>query len=92
MVTSFCACKATASVVWVVPTMVPGGKPVTALPGLTPRSPVTMVGPMLVTVEPAKTAKLAATPSVGATPNIGRAQAFPTVTKSRAAMVNKVVT
>jgi hypothetical protein len=43
-----------------VPLMVPGGKPVTELPGLNPRSPVTTVGPVFVTVEPARTAKLSA--------------------------------
>ena len=42
------------------PFTVPGGKPVTALPGLTPRSPLRIVGPTLVTVAPASTAKLAA--------------------------------
>ncbi len=44
------------------PEIVPGGNPVTALPGDTPRSPVTTVGPVLVTVEPASTAKDAADP------------------------------
>lgn len=48
----------------------PGPKPVTAVPGLTPRSPVTMVGPELVTVEPASTAKVAADPSGTAWPTI----------------------
>ena len=38
----------------------------TALPGLTPRSPLTTVLPVLVTVEPASTAKLCAIPRVGA--------------------------
>lgn len=33
-----------------------------ALPGLTPRSPITMLGPVLVTVEPPRTAKLVAVP------------------------------
>ncbi len=47
-------------------TTLPGGNPVTALPGLTPRFPLTMVAPVLVTVEPPRTAKLAAVPSVGA--------------------------
>src|SRR6185503_3850519 len=37
-----------------VPFKMPGGKPVTAVPGLTPRSPVTLVAPVLVTVEPAR--------------------------------------
>jgi hypothetical protein len=41
----------------------PGGKPVTALPGLTPRSPEMIEGPVLVTVEPANTAKDVAVPS-----------------------------
>jgi len=39
---------------------------VTAVPGLTPRFPTTIVGPVLVTVEPPKTAKLCAVPNVGA--------------------------
>jgi hypothetical protein len=42
---------------------VPGGKPVTALPGLTPRSPEMIDGPVLVTVEPASTAKDDAVPN-----------------------------
>src|SRR5277367_2725011 len=42
---------------------VPGGKPVTELPGLSPRfPPVMMVGPVLVTVDPARTSKFAADP------------------------------
>ena len=42
VVTEFWADSATASAAWIVPqTTSPGGKPVTALPGLTPRSPVT---------------------------------------------------
>jgi hypothetical protein len=36
------------------------------LPGKTPRSPVIVVGPVFVTVEPAKTAKLAEVPMVSA--------------------------
>src|SRR5665213_2820389 len=39
----------------------PGGNPVTADPGLSPRfPPVRMVGPVFVTVDPASTRKLAA--------------------------------
>ena len=34
----------------------------TAVPGLTPRSPLIALGPVLVTVEPASTAKLSAVP------------------------------
>src|SRR5512132_4292415 len=45
-----------------VPFTVPGGNPVTEVPGLNPRSPVTTVGPVFVTVEPARTAKLSAVP------------------------------
>jgi hypothetical protein len=45
---------------------------VIAVPGLTPKSPVTTVAPVLVTVEPAKTAKLAAVPRFGA---VARAEA-----------------
>jgi len=36
-------------------TTVPGGKPVTELPGLTPRFPVTTLGPVFVTVEAPRT-------------------------------------
>ena len=45
-----------------MPSTTPGPNPDSAVPGLIPRSPVTMVGPVLVTVEPAKTAKLPADP------------------------------
>ena len=42
-------------------TTIPGGNPVTALPGLSPRSPpVMVVAPVLVTVEPARTLKFPA--------------------------------
>src|SRR5437870_104919 len=44
----------------------PGGKPVTEEPGETPKSPLTTVGPVLVTVLPPRTAKLAAVPNAGA--------------------------
>jgi hypothetical protein len=43
-------------------------RPVIEEPGDTPRSPVMVVGPVLVTVEPPRTAKLVATPSDGAVP------------------------
>lgn len=42
--------------------MTPGPKPVTADPGLTPMSPVTIVCPIFVTVEPARTPKVDADP------------------------------
>src|ERR1700709_410714 len=63
VVRSFCACMATASLLWIAPpTMTPGGKPVTALPGLTPTLPLTVVAPVLVTVDPPSTPKFCAVP------------------------------
>ena len=63
VVKSCLACAATPSAACIEPsTTFPGGNPTTAEPGLTPRSPVTMVGPPFVTVEPASTANLAADP------------------------------
>jgi hypothetical protein len=57
------ACSATASAACCVPLITfPGGKPVIAVPGLTPRSPEMVEGPVLVTVVPANTAKDAAVP------------------------------
>jgi len=56
------AWSATASALCCVPRSTPGGKPVTALPGLSPRSPVMVLGPVLVMVDPARTAKLLAVP------------------------------
>jgi hypothetical protein len=53
---------ATPSVWCTVPFTMPGGNPVIALPGLTPRSPLRTLGPVLVTVLPASTAKLLAVP------------------------------
>jgi hypothetical protein len=47
------------------PATTPGGKPVIAVPGLTPRLPVTTVNPVLVTVVAPRTAKLCAEPSDG---------------------------
>ena len=41
----------------------PGGKPVTVVPGLTPRSPEMLEEPVLVTVVPASTAKEVAAPN-----------------------------
>jgi hypothetical protein len=46
-----------------LPVTFPGGKPVTADPGLTPRFPCTTVPPVLVTVVPASTSKFPAAPS-----------------------------
>src|SRR4029079_715059 len=63
----FWAASAAALATWIVPVTTPGGKPVTAVPGLRPRSPVTIVGPVLVTVEAPTTAKLDAPPRGGRT-------------------------
>ena len=52
----------------------PGGNPVTDVPALTPRFPEIVDGPVLVTVEPARTAKCSAVPS-GAIPAWARAAA-----------------
>ena len=58
VVTAACACPATTSALWMAPLpTVPGGNPVTAVPGLTPRSPRIVDGPVFVTVVPARTAK-----------------------------------
>jgi len=46
-----------------VPFTWPGGNPVTDVPGLSPRSPLIVVGPVFVIVDPASTAKFAAVPS-----------------------------
>jgi hypothetical protein len=43
--------------------MLPGGNPVIEVPGETPTFPVTTVGPVLVTADPASTPKLAAVPN-----------------------------
>src|SRR3972149_1829308 len=76
MVRSLWAWSATASAACVAPAVrLPGGKPVIALPGLTPRSPKIVVGPVLVTVWPPRTAKLAAEPSPGAVWPLGLAMA-----------------
>jgi hypothetical protein len=56
------ACAATASAMCVLPFTVPGGNMVTELPGLTPRSPLITLGPVLVTLCPPSTPKLPAVP------------------------------
>jgi hypothetical protein len=57
------ACSATASATCWVPLITsPGGKPVTELPGLTPKSPDMTEAPVFVTVVPANTAKGVAVP------------------------------
>src|SRR4051812_20494511 len=62
IVRSASAALAAGSVTCLVPTTLPGGKPATEVPGQSPRSPVTTVAPLLVTVEAASTPKLAAEP------------------------------
>src|ERR1700736_1625550 len=44
-------------------TTTPGGNPVTELPGLSPRFPLMIVAPVLVTVDEPKMAKVSAAPS-----------------------------
>lgn len=92
MVTSLCACNATASAAWIVAggTTTPGGKPVIAVPGLTPKSPATVVRPVLVAVEPARTVKLVAVPSDGATASKDRAHVLSTRAKSSAPIMKQV--
>jgi hypothetical protein len=60
---SFFACKAVKFAEWMVPFTIPGGKPVTAVPGWRPTLPSITLGPVLVTVAPASTAKAWALPS-----------------------------
>jgi hypothetical protein len=63
---AFAPC-ATSSFAWMVPfCTTPGGKPVISEPGATPRLPLRMLEPVLVTLEPARTAKDAALPRPGA--------------------------
>src|SRR5439155_779056 len=69
VVKSSCAWAAAGSPAWIVPLTLPGGNPVTAVPGLSPRSPLTVVAPVLLTVEPARTANVLAAPrATGACP------------------------
>ncbi len=67
MARSASACVAVASPAWIDPPLTtPGGNPVIDVPGLTPTSPTMVVAPVLVTVVPPRTAKLAAAPRGGA--------------------------
>src|SRR5688572_33323589 len=69
VVKASCAWAAAALAAWIVPFTIPGGNPVTAVPGLNPRSPLTVVAPVLVTVEAASTANVLADPrATGAWP------------------------
>src|SRR5580704_441214 len=59
VVRSDCACPAVAPAKNMFPLLtVPGGNPVMDVPGLTPTFPTTAEEPVLVTVEPPKTAKV----------------------------------
>src|SRR5438105_1492028 len=62
VVKSSCAAAAVGSPRCFAPITTPGPNPTSAEPDYIPKSPVTMVRPVLVTVEPAKTAKLPADP------------------------------
>src|SRR5665647_1049306 len=59
---SFLAWSATASVKCTAPVTVTSARPANCVPGCSPTSPVIVVGPVLVIVVPAKTAKLAVVP------------------------------
>jgi hypothetical protein len=92
VVKSIWACAATASVMCWVPFTMPGGNPVTEVPGLRPRSPLMTVRPVLVTVVPARTPKLPAVPrptgAVAATadcPKVSVATAMTPATTGQAA-------
>jgi hypothetical protein len=92
VVKSSWACAATASVMCLVPFTMPGGNPVTEVPGLRPRSPLMTVRPVLVTVVPARTPKLPAVPrptgAVAATadcPKVSVATAITPATTGQAA-------
>src|SRR5438105_2780591 len=62
VVKSSWAVAATESPRCLLPITTPGPNPTSAVPGLIPRSPETTLAPVLVTVEPARTAKLLADP------------------------------
>src|SRR2546421_12888875 len=71
VVKASCAWAAAGSPAWIAPLTIPGRNPVTAVPGLSPRSPLTLVAPVLVTVEPARTANVVAAPrAMGACPPV----------------------
>src|ERR1043166_5217098 len=68
VVKACCAWAAAASAIWIAPLTV--GFPVTEVPGLSPRSPLIVVGGMLVTVEAARTGSVLADPrATGAWPD-----------------------
>src|SRR5687767_13343607 len=74
VVRSPCAWAAAASAIWIVPLTV--GDPVTEVPGLNPRSPLIVVGPVLVTVEAPRTANVLADPrAIGPCPPDGKGMA-----------------
>jgi hypothetical protein len=55
VVRSFWACSEAGLAALTVPLTCPGGNPVIAVPGLSPRSPLIVVGPVFVTVDAART-------------------------------------
>ena len=61
-----CAVAAIALPEFLVPVIIPGGKPVMELPGETSRFPFTVVAPLLVTVVPATTREAKASSKVEA--------------------------
>jgi hypothetical protein len=65
----------------------PGGNPVIAVPGLTPRSPVRTVAPVFVTVDPPRTANDAAVPKLTLCAVIRKGNARLQATLNRSLMV-----
>src|SRR5437762_1331794 len=86
MVREACAAAETPSPACCVPTTTPGPNPVTAVPGLVPRSPVTVVRPVLVTVGPAGTLPGAAHSAGAAAPATAPGAAPPAAMRARACM------
>jgi len=72
-----------------VPITEPGGKPVTEVPGLNPKSPVIVVAPVLVIVVLAKTAKLSALKRFTAVAALAALGPLKPTPKERTSMVTK---
>jgi hypothetical protein len=71
-----CAPSAVASPACTTPPTMPGGNPTTEVLGLTPRSPLNTVVPLLVTPVPPSTEKVAADPSEGPPAEVSTSAVF----------------
>ncbi len=60
-----------------VPSTIPGGNPDIAVPGLNPRSPEMIEGPVFVTVDPPRTPNVAAVPRLTACALINKGKTRP---------------